>query len=431
MSHSIIRLPVHCPGQQLLMFNDTDLLENVIDRSVKTKLTEFFTLNRMIRQYQEEHEDDDAHILCRYMDLPRYYTWKTNAPGGPRWERRKQRDKILGRVNMVPTGTEQFYLRILLNHIEGPTSFQDLLLYNGVLAATFKDSCVNRGLLEDDSEWDACMAKSQHASMPNQMRILFSTIIAFGPPNDVQLLLHKYIEGMSENWSHLNTLTHNAKAIENIEMLLQHYNKTIHNYCTPNFLSDLGYPHHLEGELELDDDDVFHDMNNETEVEFDNNDINKLNECQKKVFDEITHSVLSSNNNTENDLTQNKLFFVDGPGGTGKSFTFNTILGHLKAQGIECMALATTGIAACLLLQGSTAHSALKIPLKLHEQATCNISVQSAKGKYIRDKVRLIILDKASMVHKHAIEAVDRTLQDITGIHHPMGNIAFVFGGDF
>ena len=31
MSHSIIHLPVHCPGQQLLMFNDTDLLENVID----------------------------------------------------------------------------------------------------------------------------------------------------------------------------------------------------------------------------------------------------------------------------------------------------------------------------------------------------------------------------------------------------------------
>ena len=106
----------------------------------------------MIRQYQEEHEDDDAHILCQYMDLPRYYTWKTKGNGGPRWERRKQRDKILGRVNMVPTGTEQLYLRTLLNHIEGPTSFQDLLLYNGVLAATFKDSCVNHGLLEDNSK---------------------------------------------------------------------------------------------------------------------------------------------------------------------------------------------------------------------------------------------------------------------------------------
>ena len=74
------------------------------------------------------------------------------------------------------------------------------------MSATFKDSCVNQGLLEDNSEWDACMAESLHASMPNQMRILFATIVAFGPPNDVQFLLQKYIEGMLDNWSHLSTL---------------------------------------------------------------------------------------------------------------------------------------------------------------------------------------------------------------------------------
>ena len=35
------------------------------------------------------------------------------------------------------------------------------------------------------------------------------------------------------------------------------------------------------------------------------------------------------------------------------------------------------------------------------------------------------------MQHKHAIEAVDRTLQDLLGNNSPFGGIPVLFGGDF
>ncbi|GJU51538.1 ATP-dependent DNA helicase PIF1-like protein [Tanacetum coccineum] len=48
-------------------------------------------------------------------------------------------------------------------------------------------------------------------------------------------------------------------------------------------------------------------------------------------------------------------------------------------------------------------------------------------------KVRLIIWDEAPMTHKHAFEALDRTLRDIIpdASHKPFGGKTIVFGGDF
>ena len=52
--------------------------------------------------------------------------------------------------NVNPSEGERYYLRILLCHIRGPTSFIDLRTYNGVV---YKDAATARGLLEDDKEW--------------------------------------------------------------------------------------------------------------------------------------------------------------------------------------------------------------------------------------------------------------------------------------
>jgi hypothetical protein len=47
-------------------------------------------------------------------------------------------------------------------------------------------------------------------------------------------------------------------------------------------------------------------------------------------------------------------------------------------------------------------------------------------------KTKVIIWDEASMQHCHAIEALDRTLQDILGQQDlPFGGLTVLFGGDF
>src|SRR5580698_7347111 len=86
------------------------------------------------------------------------------------------------------------------------------------------------------------------------------------------------------------------------------------------------------------------------------------------------------------------IYFVDAPGGTGKTFVFNTLLALVRKEGDIALAVATSGIAALLLEGGRTAHSRFKIPLKIDETSTCNISSnsESVLANLIR-KCKLII----------------------------------------
>ena len=68
---------------------------------------------------------------------------------------------------------------------------------------------------------------------------------------------------------------------------------------------------------------------------------------------------------------QARLFFVDGPGGTGKTFLINLLLAKVRSEGRIALAVASSGIAALLLDGGRIAHSRFKIPIKLHESETC------------------------------------------------------------
>ena len=46
-------------------------------------------------------------------------------------------------------------------------------------------------------------------------------------------------------------------------------------------------------------------------------------------------------------------------------------------------------------------------------------------------KTKLIICDEVPMQHRHCVEAVDRTLQDMLDNSKPFGGITVVLGGDF
>lgn len=89
------------------------------------------------------------------------------------------------------------------------------------------------------------------------------------------------------------------------------------------------------------------------------------------------------------------LFFLDAPGGTGKTFLLSLILANIRSQNGKALAVASSGIAATLLDGGRTAHSALKLPLNLQntEAPTCNISKTSGMGKVLQ-KCQIVIWDE-------------------------------------
>lgn len=103
----------------------------------------------------------------------------------------------------------------------------------------------------------------------------------------------------------------------------------------------------------------------------------------------------------------------------------------MRLDGKIAIAVASSGVASLLLMGGRTAHSTFKIPLKLHEHSICSISKQSHLRKFI-ERASLVIWDEAPMTHRHAFEAVDRTLRDVmNNDREPFGGKVFVISGDF
>jgi hypothetical protein len=147
-----------------------------------------------------------------------------------------------------------------------------------------------------------------------------------------------------------------------------------------------------------------------------------LNADQRNAYNWIIASV-------ENN--EGRLFFLNGPGGTGKTFVYNTICAKLRSEGMIILCVSSSGISALLIQGGRTAHSVFKIPIDgLDERSSCSIQKNGQRADLIR-ATRAIIWDEVGAQHRHAVEAVDRTLRDICSNPWPFGGITVVLGGDF
>ncbi|KAL4153295.1 hypothetical protein QTP88_001128 [Uroleucon formosanum] len=148
-----------------------------------------------------------------------------------------------------------------------------------------------------------------------------------------------------------------------------------------------------------------------------------LNDEQKFAYNQIITSV---NNN------EGRIYFLDTPGGTGKTFLINLILAKVRGTRDITLAVASSGIAATLLEGGRTAHATFKLPLNLTTSVTpfCNISKQSNFAEVLKD-TKLIVWDEITMAHKSGVEALNRSLKDIRGNKRLMGGVTVLLAGDF
>lgn len=153
-----------------------------------------------------------------------------------------------------------------------------------------------------------------------------------------------------------------------------------------------------------------------------------FNPEQKRAFDAIDRQLLQPQ--IPNFLNQN-LFFLDAPGGTGKTFVLNTLLAKHRAQGRICLATASSGIAAILLEGGVTAHSRFKIPLQPDTNTSINVTQRSDLGKLLM-RASIIVWDEAPMISRLAVAAVDKLMRDLKSCNDiPFGGTTVVFSGDF
>lgn len=148
-----------------------------------------------------------------------------------------------------------------------------------------------------------------------------------------------------------------------------------------------------------------------------------LTHQQKDVYDTLMKAIDDQNGG---------IFFLDAPGGTGKTFLISLLLASVRSRSEIALAIASSGIAATLLEGGRTAHSALKLPLNLQltDEPTCNISKNSAMAKVLQS-CKIINWDDCTMAHKRALEALDRTLKDLRCNTSRFGGTMILLAGDF
>ncbi|CAN7053526.1 unnamed protein product [Brassica rapa subsp. trilocularis] len=350
---SVEKLIIHLEGEHNITIKSTDNLGRVIRKPgiEKTMFTEWMVLCR---------RSEFARTLT-YVQIPEYFVWNNTTKV---WSERKK-GKTIGRIVAVhPSAGDRYYLRILINKIKGPRSYDELKTFNDVKYPDFKS-----------------YVGGARTATPYQLRDMFVTFLNTCFVASPKGLWEHSWKSMSEDILHKR------------QRILGHSN------------------------LELDD---------ETLEQYTLIEVEKLMRMQDRSLNDIK----------EMPKIKPVLLKELGNRGTGKTFHYQTIISRLRSRKQIVLPVASSGIAALLLPNGRTAHSRFNIPLKLDEDKLCNIKPGTMLAELI-EKTDLIIWDEAPMTHKHAFEALDKTLKDIMSIKNPhakdqtFGGKTVLLGGDF
>jgi hypothetical protein len=232
------------------------------------------------------------------------------------------------------------------------------------------------------------MEEAVSFKMPTQLRQLFAYICIFGTPKDPRNLWDKFrtflIEDLLKKFIETNA---ESLAMREIEDILRLHGKNYKDFNLPT------PSNHLKLQV----------LNTEEEKIKGEKNRALLNEQQRIAF----HKIMLAINIKDTD----NCFFLDGPGGSGKTFLYNTLMSVLRGKNKIVTPVASTGIAATLLAGGRTFHSQFKLTFPLKENSISNMRANSDDAKLLKES-SLIIWDEATMATHHALDTVDRLLKD-------------------
>ncbi|XP_074271299.1 uncharacterized protein LOC141595232 [Silene latifolia] len=286
----VMPLQVHLPNMQTVRLRPTDNLANILadEKKARTPLTEFF---------RKSATKGCPRLL--YAEFTEHFRWDT--------------------------GTRTW---LLLLHIRGPTSFEALKTVKGYTCATFQEAALRHGLLEEQDAFELCMAEACAVQMPAALWRLFSTLLIFSHLKDPCLLWDTHYDSLSEDFRHrypdqpqeVSQLTARV-----VEWYLEAMGKT---------MATFGLDH-----LDTCNDDEIRRTRDIVDA------LNapipeecklckaQLNNAQKEAFTKIMEHVQKSKPGA---------FFVDGPGGTGKTFLYNALYAEVRLMGKIVLPKTTT-----------------------------------------------------------------------------------------
>ncbi|XP_021974606.1 uncharacterized protein LOC110869680 [Helianthus annuus] len=365
----------------------------------------------MFTEWMKCNQTDAFARTLKYIEFPRHFVWIRKER---KWIRRKRPFGAVGRIHYVPPSLgDCYFLRILLNHVIGPMSFDDIKTIDGKIYHTFKDACFTRGLLDDDNEYIIAMKEASTWSTSDFLRTFF-----------VMLLMSNSISRPGHFWTQIKTLLcedilYQQRRVtgipdlvlpeEEIEKIcLSHIEKLLLAYgSTLSCFSDMpnvpgNYISAANNQM------IMKELSyNRASLKMElASFLKSLTDEQQKVYQTVMNAVAK---------------------GSGAA---------LRSKGEVVLNVASSGIASLLLDGGRTTHSRFVIPINVNEDSICSIEPHSELGGLIKE-TKMIIWDEAPMTHKHCFEALDRTIRDIVrssspSLHSkPFGGKIVLFGGDF
>ena len=183
-----------------------------------------------------------------------------------------------------------------------------------------KKHVIALGLLQNDEEWDQCLKETGQIQTGMQLRKLFATLLLFCEVTRPEVLWEKNISALSDDiLFQVRNNTGNMtleftddirnEALCHLQSILSKYERFLNEF--PNMPIPTISPNNEQNTNCLIREEWQYDIEELTRLT--ENGISHLNIDQRTAFEEIIAAVEAKTSVT---------FFVDGPGGTGKTFLY-------------------------------------------------------------------------------------------------------------
>uniref|UniRef100_A0A2C9KDP4 Helitron helicase-like domain-containing protein n=1 Tax=Biomphalaria glabrata TaxID=6526 RepID=A0A2C9KDP4_BIOGL len=308
-SHVVQRLDIYLPGHYR-MSDTVNVQEDLADTGIKgSTLESYFKTNATKKQKEEANRLsglDEEITYHFYWQMPEHFKWIGRQS---EWVERLRQINVIGRIHSVNfvAQPELYHLRMLLYHVNDATSFDELLKFNGIRHATFKQACLARGLTYDDQQWIDGLQESAMSKTPRAMRTLFTQILIFGSPENPKRLWEMFKADLAEDF-----LLEIERTGGRVEDAINHTYRIIASKLNTEATEGRDFQYWVNN-FDMDNIDF---VNNHLNVDMLNNDCSilegewlygLLKGKQLDIVNTILDAVTSHNSGP-------RCFFIDGPG---------------------------------------------------------------------------------------------------------------------
>ena len=225
---------------------------------------------------------------------------------------------MIGRIPITPLNVhtkETFFLRVLLYHVTGPKSFQDLRTINSngetKVCSTFHLAAIELGLTENDSEAELAMQQAfDYINSDNLIKSFFVNLVIHQMPADPFALFQKFKKELCSKLMYEAKVNEPTPAMVNavlleLQVLFEKQDKNMKDFIgAKNMPDQVNKPKYDPKELRSET-----DYDPEVQAAMAREKEECLNDEQKKLVNTIMDAI---------DHKTGGLFAVEAPGGNFK-----------------------------------------------------------------------------------------------------------------